>query len=57
MDPAAGYKIRVFGSGDALIRIDDKRLSHVSYSKEAHSFKECIRAAGNIKERTYGSNF
>ena len=42
LDPAARYKIRVFGSGEALIRIDGRRLSPVLYSKEAHSFKEWI---------------
>ena len=42
LDPGARYKIRVFGSGDALLRVDGKRLSPITYSKELNSFKEWI---------------
>lgn len=42
LDPAARYNIRVFGSGDALIRIDGRRLSPLTYTKDANSFKEWI---------------
>lgn len=42
LDPSARYKIRVFGSGEALIRVDGIRLSPLTYTKESSSFKEWI---------------
>lgn len=42
LDPGARYKIRVFGSGEALLRVDGRRLSPVLYSKEPNTFKEWI---------------
>lgn len=42
LDPAGRYKIRVVGSGDALLRVDDQRLSPVIYNKDGEGFKEWI---------------
>ncbi|CAG5018811.1 hypothetical protein DYBT9275_06076 [Dyadobacter sp. CECT 9275] len=42
LDPQARYRIRVCGYGDALLRVDGKRLAPVLYNKEQDSFKEWI---------------
>jgi len=42
LDPGARYIIRVAGYGDALLRVDGKRLSPMIYNKEQDSFKEWI---------------
>ena len=42
LDPGARYKIRVAGYGEALLRVDGKRLSPILYNKEQDSFKEWI---------------
>lgn len=42
LDPTAEYIIRVVGFGDALLRVDGKRLSPLQYSKEADAVKEWI---------------
>jgi hypothetical protein len=42
LDPGARYMIRVVGYGEALLRIDGKRLSPVVYNKEQDSVKEWI---------------
>lgn len=42
LDPNARYLIRVTGSGDALIRVDGKRLEPLVYEKEMGGFKEFI---------------
>ncbi|MDQ6477263.1 hypothetical protein [Dyadobacter sp. LHD-138] len=42
LDPNARYMIRVAGFGEALLRVDGKRLSPVLYNKEQDSFKEWI---------------
>jgi hypothetical protein len=42
LDPRARYIIRVAGEGDALLRVDGRRLSPVVYNKEPETFKEWI---------------
>ena len=42
LDPNARYLIRVTGYGDALIRIDGKRLEPLVYEKGLGGFKEFI---------------
>ncbi|GAA0879392.1 hypothetical protein GCM10009119_23600 [Algoriphagus jejuensis] len=42
LDPTARYLIRVTGYGDALIRIDGRRLEPLVYDKELGGFKEFI---------------
>lgn len=42
LDPHARYTIRVAGSGEALLRVDGKRLSPLTYNKEPDTFKEWI---------------
>ncbi|HWV29937.1 MAG TPA: hypothetical protein VN038_09805 [Dyadobacter sp.] len=42
LDPRARYIIRVAGEGDALLRVDGKRLSPIVYNKESETFKEWI---------------
>jgi hypothetical protein len=42
LDPGARYMIRVVGYGEALLRVDGKRLSPVLYNKEQDSVKEWI---------------
>lgn len=42
LDPGARYIIRVVGFGDALLRVDGKRLSPVKYNREADTVKEWI---------------
>uniref|UniRef100_UPI00313DD76E hypothetical protein n=2 Tax=Dyadobacter sp. OTU695 TaxID=3043860 RepID=UPI00313DD76E len=42
LDPRARYVIRVAGEGDALLRVDGRRLSPVVYNKEPETFKEWI---------------
>ncbi len=42
LDPNARYIVRVVGYGDALIRIDGKRLEPLVYDKEIEGFKEFI---------------
>ncbi|WP_035804340.1 hypothetical protein [Lunatimonas lonarensis] len=42
LDPNARYLIRVTGFGEALIRIDGKRLEPLVYEKELGGFKEFI---------------
>jgi hypothetical protein len=42
LDPNARYLIRVTGFGDALIRVDGKRLEPLVYEKELGGFKEFI---------------
>lgn len=42
LDPHARYIIRVAGEGDALLRVDGRRLSPVVYNREPETFKEWI---------------
>jgi hypothetical protein len=42
LDPAARYRIRIFGSGEALLRVDGHRLSPLLYNKDPNTFKEWI---------------
>jgi hypothetical protein len=42
LEPNARYMIRVVGYGEALLRVDGKRLSPVLYGKEQDSVKEWI---------------
>lgn len=42
LDPGARYVIRVAGSGDALLRVDGKRLHPTVYNKGLETFKEWI---------------
>ena len=42
LDPGARYVIRVAGYGEALLRVDGKRISPILYNKEQDSFKEWI---------------
>ncbi len=42
LDPGARYIIRVAGYGEALLRVDGKRLSPLLYNKEQDAFKEWI---------------
>lgn len=42
LDPDARYLIRVTGSGDALIRVDGRRLEPLVYEKDLGGFKEFI---------------
>jgi hypothetical protein len=42
LEPGARYIIRVAGYGEALLRVDGKRLSPVVYNREQDSFKEWI---------------
>ena len=42
LDPGARYIIRVAGYGEALLRVDGRRLSPLIYNKEQDSFKEWI---------------
>jgi hypothetical protein len=42
LDPNARYLIRVTGLGDALIRVDGRRLEPIVYDKELGGFKEFI---------------
>ncbi len=42
LDPSARYRIRIVGYGEALLRVDGRRLSPVAYSKEQDGVKEWI---------------
>ncbi len=42
LDPSARYVIRVAGYGEALLRVDGRRLSPTIYNKEQDTFKEWI---------------
>jgi hypothetical protein len=42
LDPSGRYMIRVFGSGDALLRVNGHRLSPITYTRDPQSFKEWI---------------
>ncbi|MFD1143313.1 hypothetical protein ACFQ4C_19450 [Larkinella insperata] len=42
LDPGARYIVRVAGSGDALLRVDGRRLHPTVYQKELETFKEWI---------------
>ncbi len=42
LDPSARYLIRVVGYGEALLRVDGRRLSPIAYSKEQDGIKEWI---------------
>ncbi len=42
LDPGARYIIRVTGYGDALVRVDGRRLEPVIYNKGVEEFKEFI---------------
>nr|WP_293839248.1 hypothetical protein [uncultured Arsenicibacter sp.] len=42
LEPGARYVIRVAGYGEALLRVDGKRLEPVVYNREAETFKEWI---------------
>lgn len=42
LDPTAHYIIRVVGFGEALLRVDGKRLSPIKYNREADTVKEWI---------------
>ena len=42
LDPNARYIIRVTGYGDALVRVDGRRLEPIKYDKEREGFKEFI---------------
>lgn len=42
LEPGARYIIRVAGYGDALLRVDGKRLEPIVYNREAETFKEWI---------------
>ena len=42
LDPSARYLIRVVGYGEALLRVDGRRLSPIAYSKEQDGVKEWI---------------
>ncbi|MEQ8882913.1 MAG: hypothetical protein RLQ12_24950 [Cyclobacteriaceae bacterium] len=42
LDPNARYLIRVTGYGDALVRVDGKRLEPIKYEKHREGFKEFI---------------
>lgn len=42
LDPNARYIIRVAGYGDALIRVDGRRLEPLVYDKERDGFKEFV---------------
>ncbi|RAJ99743.1 hypothetical protein LX87_01439 [Larkinella arboricola] len=42
LDPGARYVIRVAGAGDALLRVDGKRLHPTVYHKDLETFKEWI---------------
>lgn len=42
LNPAGKYIIRVCGYGDALLRVDGRRLEPLNYSREADGFKEWI---------------
>ncbi|GAB4050157.1 hypothetical protein [Spirosoma litoris] len=42
LDPKAEYVIRVVGFGEALLRVDGKRLSPIVYNREADTVKEWI---------------
>lgn len=42
LDPLARYRIRIVGFGDALLRVDGKRLDPIIYNKEIDSIKEWI---------------
>ena len=42
LDPNARYLIRIAGYGDALLRINGKRMEPVLYNKEVEGFKEFV---------------
>lgn len=42
LEPGARYMIRVAGYGEALLRVDGKRLAPIVYSKQEDGFKEWI---------------
>lgn len=42
LDPGARYVIRVVGFGEALLRVDGKRLEPIQYNREADTVKEWI---------------
>jgi hypothetical protein len=42
LEPGARYIIRVAGYGDALLRVDGKRLNPTVYNKANETFKEWI---------------
>lgn len=42
LDPNGRYRIQVCGSGDALLRVDNQRLSPVIYNKDGEGFKEWV---------------
>ena len=42
LDPGARYRIRVVGFGEALLRVDGRRLEPVLYNREADTVKEWI---------------
>ena len=42
LDPRAEYRIRVVGFGEALLRVDGKRLGPLVYNREADTVKEWI---------------
>ena len=42
LEPGARYVIRVAGYGEALLRVDGKRLEPIVYNREAETFKEWI---------------
>lgn len=52
LDPNARYLIRVAGYGDALLRINGKRMEPINYNKEVEGFKEFVvprNSVGNGK--------
>ncbi|MCK5456987.1 MAG: hypothetical protein KAI45_07650, partial [Melioribacteraceae bacterium] len=42
LDPNARYLIRISGYGDALLRINGKRMEPILYNKEVEGFKEFV---------------
>lgn len=42
LSPDARYIIRIAGSGEALLRVDGKRLEPIVYNRESETFKEWI---------------
>ena len=42
LDPNARYLIRIAGYGDALLRINGKRMEPILYNKEVEGFKEFV---------------
>lgn len=52
LDPNARYLIRIAGYGDALLRINGKRMEPILYNKEVEGFKEFVvprNSVGNGK--------